>query len=222
MARQISTRGVPFSMCRITTLRKLVSGSCSDTRLTHLMPRPSRKPCSSSGSSDTRLIRLDSLGVTWLMIEVRIGVAPPRDRGHLHIGVVFLQIHVAVGFAERRFGFQPFGVDIAFDDDFGFRGNQQIDRDRLHHIDRRTDQPAGDFQLVEGFGNFLRRDEGDRGRRAEHHRGRHFFAALFVFQPMRVDAGPQLQRRIHAEAARGFSPGRDNCPCSGRRCPGLW
>ena len=60
-----------------------------------------------------RRITLDSLGVTWLMIEVRIGVAPPRDGGDVHVGVVFLRVDVAVRLAERAFGLEEFGADEA-------------------------------------------------------------------------------------------------------------
>ena len=74
-----------------------------------------------------RLIRLDSDGVTWEMIEVSIGVAPPRDAGHVHIGVEFLQVDVAVGFAERRLRLEIFGVDEALDHDLGLGRHQQID-----------------------------------------------------------------------------------------------
>ena len=70
---------------------------------------------------------LNSLGVTWLMKEVRIGLPPPRDRGHLHEGVVFLQVDVAVRFAERRLGLEQLGVDQALDDDLGLRRHQKID-----------------------------------------------------------------------------------------------
>ncbi len=42
------------------------------------------------------------------------------------------------------------------------------------------------------------------GGAADHHRARHRLAALLVFEPMRVDAGAQFDRRIHAEPARRF------------------
>ena len=62
------------------TLRKLVSGSCIDTRLTpRIAERVAQVAAVNSGSSATRLIRLDSLGVTCEMIEVRIASLPPRD-----------------------------------------------------------------------------------------------------------------------------------------------
>ena len=48
-------------------------------------------------------------------------MAPAGDRGHLHEGIVFLQVHVAVGLAERSLGLQNFGVDQALDDDLRLR-----------------------------------------------------------------------------------------------------
>ena len=103
-------------------------------------------------------------------------------------------------FAERRLGLEIFGVDEAFDDDLGLGRHQQIDGLRLHHIDGRTDQRAGDVQFVERFGQLLHRRKGDAGRRAEHDRAREFLEpALAQLFPMVVDAGPQFQRRVHAE-----------------------
>ncbi len=79
------------------------------------------------GSIATRRITLDSLGVTWLMNEVRIGMPPAGDRGHLHEGIVFLHVDVAVRLAERRLGLKGLGTDHALDDDLGFRRHQQVD-----------------------------------------------------------------------------------------------
>ena len=81
-------------------------------------------------------------------------------------------------------------------------GHQEIDGLRLHHIDRCADQRAGDMQLVEALRQLLHRGEGDAGRRAEHYgAGKLLEAARAQFFPMIVDAGPQFQRRIHAEPA---------------------
>ena len=54
------------------TLRMLVSGSCIDTFLMPLMPSVLRRKLRNSGSMPISLIRLDSDGVTWEMIEVRM------------------------------------------------------------------------------------------------------------------------------------------------------
>ena len=54
---------------------------------------------------------------------------------------------MAVGFAERRFGLEIFGVDEALDHDLRFGRHQEIDRLRLDDVDRRADQAAGDGQV---------------------------------------------------------------------------
>ena len=54
-------------------LRRLVSGSCIDTLMTLRQPSTSRRCAVNIGSIATRFIRLDSLGVTCEMIEVKIG-----------------------------------------------------------------------------------------------------------------------------------------------------
>ena len=41
--------------------------------------------------------------------------------------IVVLQRHVAVGFAERAFRLQIFGIDQALDHQFGFGRHQEID-----------------------------------------------------------------------------------------------
>ena len=132
-------------------------------------------------------------------------VAPPRDRGHVHEGVEFLQIDVAVRFAEWRLRLEIFGIDVTFDDDLRFGRHQQIDCLRLHHVDGRADQRAGDVQFIERLGQLLHRGEGDAGRRAEHDGRRQLFeAALAHFFPVVVDARAQFERRIHAEAPPRF------------------
>ena len=98
-----------------------------------------------------RLIRLDSRRRHLRDDRGEDRVAPPRDRGHVHVGVVFLQVDVAVRFAERRFGLEIFGVDEALDHDLGFRRHQQIDGLRLHHVDRRADERAGDVAARRAF-----------------------------------------------------------------------
>ena len=96
-------------------------------------------------------------GVTCEMIEVRIASLPPRDAGHVHEGVHLLQIDVAVRFAERRLGLEPFGVDEALDHDLGLGRNEQIDGLGAHHVDRASGEAARHRQLLHRLGQFLRR-----------------------------------------------------------------
>ena len=131
-------------------------------------------------------------------------IPPPRDRGDVHEGIVFLQIDVAVRLTERRLGLEEFGVDQSFNDDLGFGRDQEIDGLAAHHIDRRPGEPAGDRQLIEIFRQFLNRGIGHKRRSADHDRTWHWLAARLVFEPMRVDAGAQFDRRIHPEPPRRF------------------
>ena len=55
-------------------MRKFVNGSCIATRLMPRMPSWSRKCERNMGSNATFFITLDSLGVTWLMIETNTGL----------------------------------------------------------------------------------------------------------------------------------------------------
>src|ERR1700678_1911984 len=90
------------------TLRILVSGSCMETRLMPLMPSVLRRKLRNSGSMPMRLIRLDSLGVTWEMIEVRMA---SRRRVRQEMSRVGLD-HVD-GRADQRAG------DVKLVDGFG-------------------------------------------------------------------------------------------------------
>ena len=129
-------------------------------------------------------------------------MAPARDRRHLHEGVVFLQVDVAVRLAERRLGLQQFGVDQALDHDLGFRRHQQVDGPGPHHVDRAAGQRARDRQLVEILRHLLHRRVGDRRRAADHDRARQRLAARLALLPMGIDAGAQLDRRVHPQPAR--------------------
>ena len=71
--RQTSVRGVPRSYWTKITLRRLESGSCITTRRTPLIERCSRRWVKKKGSIATFLSTLDSLGVTWLMIDTNTG-----------------------------------------------------------------------------------------------------------------------------------------------------
>ena len=70
-------------------------------------------------------------------------VLAPRDRRDIEIGVVLLQVHVAVRFAEASLRLQPFGVDEALDDDFGSAGTIRSTVLALHtRIGAPTSPPA--------------------------------------------------------------------------------
>ena len=56
------------------TLRKLVNGSCMATRVMPRIPSWSRKCDRNIGSKATFFITLDSLGVTWLIIDTNTGL----------------------------------------------------------------------------------------------------------------------------------------------------
>ena len=71
--RQTSVRGVSCAYCTKITLRRLESGSCSTTRRTPLIASRSRRCVRNNGSIATFLSTLDSLGVTWLMMETKTG-----------------------------------------------------------------------------------------------------------------------------------------------------
>ena len=66
-------RNVLRANCTKITGRRLLSGSCITTRRTLLIPRLSRRCVRNSGSYATFFTRLDSLGVTWLMMDVNTG-----------------------------------------------------------------------------------------------------------------------------------------------------
>ena len=132
------------------------------------------------------------------------GVVAPGDRGHLPEGVVFLKVHVTMGFAERRFQFEIFGVYPALDHDFRLGRNDEVDGARLRHVDRRSHQTAGERDLIHGLGRFLNRRVGDRGRRADNDRRRHSFAQRLVFLPVHVGAGALFHRCVETEPSRRF------------------
>ena len=132
-------------------------------------------------------------------------VAAAGDAGDLHVGVEFLQIHVAVGFPERSLRLEILRIDESFDHDLRLGGDQEIDGLRPHHIDRCADERAGDAELVERFGQLLHGGEGDARRRAQDDRGGQLLdAARAQLFPVIVDARTQLQRRIHSEPSPRF------------------
>ena len=73
---------------------------------------------------------------------------------------------------------------------------------RLHHVDRSAGERARDRDLVEVLRHLLHRRVGDGRRAADHDgAGQRLLPRPALF-PMRVDAGAQLDRRIHAEPPR--------------------
>ena len=131
-------------------------------------------------------------------------MASSRDRGDLHECVIFLQIDVAVRFAERSLGLERFGVDHALDHDLSFGRHQQIDGLGAHHVDRSVGERAGDRELVEMLRHLLHRGVGDDRRAPDDDGARERLATRLTFLPMGEDAGAQLNRRIHPEPARCF------------------
>ena len=125
--RQTSVRAVPRANCRKITLRKLVNGSCISTRLMPRMPSWSRRCVRNIGSKATFFITLDSLGVTWLMMETKTGLRLCGDRGHLHRHVEVFERDMAVALAERAFRLEQFAVDQALDHDLGVGRHVQVD-----------------------------------------------------------------------------------------------
>src|SRR5262249_2994881 len=58
------------------------------------------------------------------------------DRRHLHGHVEILERDMTVAFAERTLWLQKFGIDKAFDHDFGAGRHFEVDRDSLGRADR--------------------------------------------------------------------------------------
>ena len=112
----------------------------------------------------TRLITLDSRGVTWLMIEVRIGLRRRVIAVTSMKALYSCRLTWPCDFAERRFRLEPLGVDEALDHDLGFGRHQQVDGLRAHHVDRPARQRARDSQLVERLRQLLHRRVGDDRR----------------------------------------------------------
>ena len=125
------------------------------------------------------------------------------DRGHLHRHVEFLERHVAVRLAERRFRLEPYGVDQPLDHQLGFGRHQQVDGARAHDVDRLAGKPAGDGEFVDADRQLLRTHERDIGRAAEHDGAGHRLAALLVLEVMLVAAGAaDARRHAHHQPVR--------------------
>ncbi len=141
-------------MMSTTSLRRLVSGSCIETRFTPWMPSVLRRWW---GKQRFERHALDQARLARGDLRDDRGedrVLATRDAGHLHESVVLLQVHMAVRFPERRFGLQILGVDIALDDDLRFGGYEQVDGLRFHDIDRRADEPPATCNSSSDSGTF--------------------------------------------------------------------
>ena len=95
------------------------------------------------------MITLDSLGVTWLMIETKTGAFL------CVIAVTCIDMLKSSSATwpwlspNGAFGLEQLGIDQAFDDDLGIGRHFEIDGDALRHADRLAREPAGDAHLVE-------------------------------------------------------------------------
>jgi len=141
---------------------------------------------------------LDSLGVTWLMIEVEDRRALVGDGGHPHRHVVGLERDIAVALAERRLGLELLRVDQPLDDDLRRGGHVEVDSNGLRHLDREAGERTGDAELIEIDGELLRPREHDHGRAADHDRDRHRLPSLAILEPMQIAAGAARLPRHHA------------------------
>ena len=106
---------------------------------------------------------------------------------------------MAVALAKRGLGLQQLGRDETLDHHLRLGRDQQIDRLRLHHVQRLADQPARNPELVELFRHLLDGGERDHRRTAEDDGAGHRLAALLPRLPVHVAAGPELDRRVHAD-----------------------
>ncbi len=169
------------------------------------MPRWSRRCVRNIGSKATFFITLDSLGVTWLMMETNTG---------------FLRWVIAVTCIDMLksssatwpwlspngpSGSSSSGVDQALDDDLGVGGHVQVDARRLDDADGRAGQTAGDRHLVLIDRQLLRPGEQHHRRAADDDGAGHRLLALLVFAPVQIAAGAARARRhAHAEPVLRF------------------
>ena len=204
-ARQISVRGTPGANCTKTTLRRLVSGSCSDDAA-HALDRQ-------------RVAQIGQIArlVGDALHHARFArrhfaqdrgpdrLALMRDRGDLHRHVEAFERDMAVAFAERTFRLEQFGIDQPLDDEFGVGRHVEIDGRGLDDADRRAGQPAGHRHLVAIDRQLLRSGEHHDRRGADHDGDRHRLFQLAVFLPVQITAGAAGPRRhAHAEPVGGF------------------
>ena len=141
---------------------------------------------------------LDSLGVTWLMIEQNTGLLLARDRGHLHRHVEGFERDVAVALAERRLGLELCGSIRPSMTISASAGTSRSTVLAFDDADRLAGEPAGDAELVEIDGELLRPGEHHDRRGADHDGDRHLLAAVAVFEPVPKAAGAGRLARHHA------------------------
>ena len=108
---------------------------------------------------------------------------------------------MAVALAERAFGLQHFGVDVAFDNDLGVGGDFEIHGLALRDAQRATGETARHRHFILRRRKFLRAGEHDDRRAADHDGDRHRLAQLLVFQPVQISAcAAEARGHAHAEA----------------------
>ena len=131
------------------------------------------------------------------------GVAPPRDRGHLHEGVVLLQIDVAVRLAERRLGLEIFGVDKPSTTISASAGTSRSTVFAFTTLIGAPTSAPATWSSSSVSGSFCAEAKAMQGGAPSTTAAGSFLTPLVAdLFPVRVDAGAQLERRIHAQAPR--------------------
>jgi hypothetical protein len=124
-------------------------------------------------------------------------VAPMRDRGQMEQRIRLHAAVIAEEFAVRAFGLGVAAlVEIAFQDELGVGGHEQVVRHALDHAHRRAAQRGDEFELVGGNAHG-RADMIDR-MRPDGECDRGTLAALRVAD----GDGPQIRRRDEIDARR--------------------
>jgi len=112
---------------------------------------------------------LDSLGVTWLMIEVTPGLRLWVRRSPAS-ACCRLERDIAVCSRERRFRLELVRYRSTLDDDFRGCRHVEIDCHGPGDLDRSPSQCAGDAELVQVDGKLLRSVNITTGPRTDHDR----------------------------------------------------
>ena len=206
--RQTSVRAVPRANCRKMTLRKFVNGSCIATRLMPRMPSWSRRCDRNIGSKATFFITLDSLGVTWLMMETNTG---------LRLWVIAVtRIDMLKSSSATWPWLSPNGPSGS-SSSLSIRPSMTISAsagtcrstlDRLGDADGRAGQSAGHRHLVEIDRQLLRAGEQHHRRAADDDGAGHRLFSFLIFAPVQIAAGAARARRhAHAEPVLRFQRG---------------